>query len=88
MKIPRWRPAATVTTAAVLMTLASIADASDLLPKGWIGGNIADYDIGVDRNIAKEGKASAYIKSNSCLTGGYSWKAPAYFCRGTPRGRS
>ena len=40
-------------------------DAGDLLPKGWIGGNIAEYDIGVDRNVAKEGKACAYLKSKT-----------------------
>lgn len=65
MKMRRWRSAATVTTAAILMTLTSFTHGGDLLPEGWIGGNIGEYDIGVDRNTAKEGKSSGYIKSRT-----------------------
>ncbi|MFC1463077.1 hypothetical protein ACFLQU_05680 [Verrucomicrobiota bacterium] len=56
------------TTSAILAALvifASFAIAGELLPKGWVGGNISDYDIGVDRKLVKEGKASAYIRSKT-----------------------
>ena len=65
MTMARQRPVVTVAVAAVLAAFLSSTDAGDLLPKGWIGGNIADYDIGVDGNAAKEGKACAYIKSKT-----------------------
>jgi hypothetical protein len=50
---------------AVLFTFGSFAVAGEPLPEGWMGGNTKDYDIGVDREIVKEGKASAYIRSKT-----------------------
>lgn len=40
-------------------------DADVNVPKGWIGGNITDYEVGVERSAAKEGKACATIKSRT-----------------------
>lgn len=65
MTMARRGPVVTVAIAAALTAFISLTVAGDLLPKGWIGGNVADYDIGVDRNTAREGKACAYIKSKT-----------------------
>ena len=61
MKMTVWRSLMVMTAAAML---ASIAFAGELMPAGWVGRG-EEYDVGVDRNVAKEGKAAAYIKSKT-----------------------
>jgi hypothetical protein len=58
-----WRNVAITSMALVLVM--PVALAGELLPNGWVGGNVAEYDIGVDRHLAKEGKACAYIRSKT-----------------------
>jgi len=50
---------------AALFTFVSIALAGEPLPKDWMAGNTQDYDHGVDREIVKEGDASAFIRSRT-----------------------
>ena len=50
---------------AVALIFAGMAMAGKPLPDGWNGGNIKDYDIGLDTQIFKDGKASATIKSKT-----------------------
>lgn len=50
---------------AAIFTFGSFALAGEPLPEGWMAGNTKDYDIGVDREIVNEGKASAYIRSKT-----------------------
>ena len=62
-----WRRATVLSASTLLMTfaLASPSDAGDGLPKSWMGGNTAEYDMGVDRETTKEGAAAAYIRSKT-----------------------
>ena len=43
--------------------LAPQAIAGEPLPKGWMAGNVQEYDAGIDRAVFKQGKAGAYIRS-------------------------
>jgi hypothetical protein len=43
--------------------LAPQAIAGEPLPKGWMAGNVTEYEAGIDREVFKEGKAGAYIRS-------------------------
>jgi len=40
-----------------------MALAAEPLPEGWMGGNVQEYEVGIDRKVFNEGKASAYIRS-------------------------
>lgn len=45
--------------------LAPQAIAGEPLPKGWVAGNVKEYEAGIDREVFIKGKAGAYIKSTA-----------------------
>ena len=47
------------------------ATAGDALPKGWMAGNVTEYEAGIDREVFKEGKAGAYIRSIAAPPGSF-----------------
>jgi hypothetical protein len=51
--------------AAAFLTIGTMALAVDPLPDGWMGGNTKDYEVGVDRDVVKTGKAAATIKART-----------------------
>jgi len=55
----------------IFCAFVSSVGAGELLPEGWIGGNIRDYDIGIDRKVVKQGKASASIRSKTKAPKGF-----------------
>lgn len=51
--------------AMLLIAMVQFSSAATVLPEGWTAAKVVlnDYEIGVDREVAHSGKASAYIKS-------------------------
>jgi len=52
-------------TVMIALWLAPLAIAGEPLPKGWMAGNVKEYEAGVDREVFIKGKAGAYIKSTA-----------------------
>jgi len=50
---------------AALFALVSSSAARQALPRGWMTGNPESYESGIDREIFREGEASAYLKSKT-----------------------
>lgn len=50
---------------AALLVLSSSSAAREALPQGWGLGNPESYEAGIDREISREGGASAYLKSKT-----------------------
>ena len=47
------------------------ATAGEPLPKGWMAGNIKEYEVGIDREVFMKGKVGAYIKSIAARPGSF-----------------